>query len=79
MYPGEGKAQIAQRWISRTMEAILDKEKLKVLIEDMDRTLWGLWMGKLRGSDMQFYKWLDDQRDKMQKMYENYKNEGESK
>lgn len=70
--PGYGNAQAAQHWIGRTIQAILDNTKIEPLLKDIDNTLWGLWMGRLRGPDMQFYKWLEYQKGVVQNLYNDY-------
>ena len=70
--PGYGNAQAAKVWIGRTIEAMVDKTKLEPLLKNIDDTLWNLWMGQLRGNDMQFYKWLQYQKGVVQNVYNDY-------
>ena len=70
--PGYGNAQAAKHWIGRTIEAMADNSKLEKLLNDIEDTLFTLWMGRLRGNDMQFYKWLTYQKGVVKNVYTDY-------
>lgn len=58
----EGYEYAFKHWVDKTKLVLNDKSKGPEVIEDMSDTLFGLWMGSLRGNDMVFYKWLDKQK-----------------
>lgn len=62
MYVPEGKEEPVKYWVEKTKLVLNDKSKGPEVIEDMSDTLFGLWMGRLRGDDMWFYQWLEKQK-----------------
>lgn len=55
-------AQAKKFWVGEVLAAMADKSKADRVIDSMDQTLFGLWMGRLRGKDMAFYKWLTNKK-----------------
>ena len=49
-------------WIEQVLDGMLHPPKKPTILAKMDDTLHGLWMGRLRGEDMAFYKWLESKK-----------------
>jgi len=58
-------------WNNRIEEAKVEKSKAVDVLKSMNQTLWGLWMGKLDSTAMEFYSWLAEQK----KGFESYMRE----
>lgn len=49
-------------WNDRIEEAMADKSKAVDVLQSMEQTLWGLWMGRLDSTAMEFFVWLENKK-----------------
>lgn len=54
--------QAKKYWTEQVLDGMLHPPKKPAILENMNTTLHGLWMGKLQGADMAFYKWLENKK-----------------
>lgn len=54
--------QAKKYWTDQVLDGITHPPKKPAILAKMDDTLHGLWMGRLRGEDMEFYKWLENKK-----------------